>query len=1017
MKKSDLILGIDIGSVSVKLAAIPRDPDPVLQDRLTGPAGFHAVSANGATVFISDYLRHQGDAPACIARVNRRLHEAGFAPEDIRCAVTGSGGRRFAEENGLFYMNGFRALAAGTGWLYPEVRTLFEMGGESSNYLRIRPSGPDRVQIVDYQTHGECAAGTGSFIDQQVERLRYRIEEVGPLILSTDKAANIAGRCSVFAKSDMIHAQQRGYSSAQILRGLCESVVRNFKGCIVRGKPIDPVVALVGGVAANAGIVQAFRSLFGFQDGELVVPQPHAWMGAIGAARWICTSVRPGEEPSLPPALSGASVSYPSGPPLSMEKVRLLRNEAPAVCLKEGCTVDAYLGIDVGSVSTNLALIDGEGNLIHGIYRMTEGRPVAVVADALKEMAQIVKDRVVVKGVGTTGSGRELIGILTGADVVKDEITCHRTGAEFIGRSRLGRQVDTIFEIGGQDSKFISIREGVVVDFSLNEACAAGTGSFLEEQANKLGIPIKEEFARLALSSRHPLQIGERCTVFMEKEMVPYLHRGVKKEDIVAGLACSVVHNYLNRVVKKRKIGDVIFFQGGTAYNDAVAAAFATVLDREIIVPPHNGILGAVGAALQASHHARPGRPTAFRGWDLSRVDWSLREFSCDGCANRCEIQEFTVEGEKSCWGDKCSDRFRKRARTERRPRIPDLFKMRQDILHGDPAPAEKRRPSRGRIGIPLALYAFDRLPFWRAYFETLGFEVVLSQKTHRETVHLGVEAAVAEPCFPVQVAHGHLRQLDSGDVDYLFLPNVVNEEDPTGSVASFICPWGQTAALVASESAAVSRRDRLLSPNIEFHRGREFVRSALIRQMDVLGCPASLHRKAVDSAYRADARFREMLRQETGPGIGRILEERLPSILLIGRPYNLHDPGLNLNIPSKLREFYGLDVIPMDLCPVDRIPIREIHDHMFWNFGRRMLQAVKWKRRYPFLRVICLSNFKCGPDSYIRHWLEEAAGEPILFLQLDSHSNDAGVMTRIEAFLESKGMMRVESEELKVKS
>ena len=273
--------------------------------------------------------------------------------------------------------------------------------------------------------------------------------------------------------------------------------------------------------------------------------------------------------------------------------------------------IEAYLGIDIGSVSTNLVVIDADGNLLKEIYLRTQGRPIEVVDRGLKEIEAELADSLDIRGVGTTGSGRELIGELVGADTVNDEITAHKTGSMHVCKQMGMDPVDTIFEIGGQDSKFIRIDKGVVVDFTMNEACAAGTGSFLEEQAEKLGISIKEEFAELALASASPARLGERCTVFMERDVTGLMHKGAEVGDLAAGLAYSVALNYLNRVVRGRKIGKVIFFQGGTAYNDAVAAAFSQFLGKQIIVPPHNGVIGAIGMALIARDRMKDAGPRA----------------------------------------------------------------------------------------------------------------------------------------------------------------------------------------------------------------------------------------------------------------------------------------------------------------------------------------------------------------------------------------------------------------------
>ena len=370
-----------------------------------------------------------------------------------------------------------------------------------------------------------------------------------------------------------------------------------------------------------------------------------------------------------------------------------------------------------------MVAIDETGAVIHDIYLRTAGRPIEAVQQGFTELEALWGERLEIRGVGTTGSGRELIAEFAGADVVNDEITAHKTGALHVSQTMGGEPVDTIFEIGGQDSKFISIENGVVVDFAMNEACAAGTGSFLEEQAEKLGISIKGEFARLALSAPWPTRLGERCTVFMERDVTGWLHKGEPVPNLVAGLAYSIALNYLNRVVRGRHIGNVIYFQGGTAYNDAVAAAFAGLLGKRITVPPYNGVVGAIGMALIARqwHMATDGR-SRFRGYHLDRLQLASRDFVCRACSNLCDIKEFTIEGQKSYWGDKCSDKFRKPSATGRQPVIDDLFACREKIVE-DLARRSRADRAAGalRVGIPRAMSTFDRYPFWQRYFAELG--------------------------------------------------------------------------------------------------------------------------------------------------------------------------------------------------------------------------------------------------------------------------------------------------------
>ena len=997
MSNPRLNIGVDIGSVSLKMAIVARGPV-----RLSVPE-FQPSELSGWKFWLSPYIRHLGDPLDCFDRQWQVI--TANLPDGIQCTLrlTGRGGKTAAKQLSLPYVQEFQAVAESVGHLYPEVNTIFEMGGETAKFLEIhRENG--QVQILDYAMNGECAAGTGLFFDQQAERLKFKVEDVGHVVQKAGRTACIAGRCSVFAKSDMIHAQQRGYQPEEILKGLCDAVVRNYRGTVTKGKEIREKVAFVGGMAANNGVVSALRPLFGFEDGALIIPEPHAWMSAIGAAMIDFQKEEVAPAPVRLFSEVAKNTQYPSESPLSLEKVELMRDSVKRYEFPGDGIVDAYLGLDVGSVSTNLALITPEGELIHGIYRMTEGRPIEVVKSMFQEILPVIAGKVRILGAGTTGSGRELIGLLIGADVVKDEITAHQTGALHVSHKTLHREVDTIFEIGGQDSKFISLRDGVVVDFALNDACAAGTGSFLEEQARQIGIQIKNEFACLALQSEHPLKLGERCTVFMEKEMIPYLRQGIPKKDIVAGLAISVVQNYLNRVVKKRSIGDTIFFQGGTAYNDAVAAAFSTVLDKKIIVPPHNGIMGAIGAALLARSPGK--KDSRFRGWDLSGVHWKIREFTCRGCVNECTIQEFNIEGEKSYWGDKCSERYRKQTRSRYKATIPDLFEYRERRTFS--ATARSDRSARGTVSIPRVLQIFDRFPFWQAYFQKLGFQVKLSDITHQKTIHRGIETTVAEPCFPIQVTHGHLAQLLDTDTEFIFLPNMVNESVPDESVASFICPWAQTSPIVAQTSPLLEGlKEKLFFPNVQFRMEDRLVEASLYRQLNSrYKVRRPQHREAYRAAREAQQKFLEDLKIKGQEVLNQMASRSDRGIILAGRPYNLYDFGLNLNIPNKLRHTYGMNVIPMDFLPIEQVYIRDIHDHMFWNYGRRILQAARWTRDFPNLQFIYLSNFKCGPDSYIRHFADEALGRPFLFLQLDSHSNDAGIMTRIEAFLESKRMI-----------
>ncbi|MEJ2008532.1 MAG: acyl-CoA dehydratase activase [Acidobacteriota bacterium] len=1012
-------VGLDIGAVSLKLAAVGNSGDDSAFTALTERSRefFRSQFPQGTSLancplVLSRYRRIEGNPIQAVLDLLKEFYA--YVPEQrvAGIRVTGCGGELIGKVLGSRAENEFRAIARGIRMFHSEVRTVFEMGGQTSKFLRLDPTAnSNHVGIIDYQASGECAAGTGSFIDQQASRLRYSIEDVGSAACSAACGARIAGRCSVFAKTDMIHAQQKGYTTEQILLGLCEAVARNFKSSIVKGRRVRPPVAFIGGVALNQSIRNALREAFKLEDGDFLVPELYGWIGAAGAAILEAEEqARPLPKHRRPRSQQEIVERMISSEPLSLANVLLLRNQAESVePPPPGRRVPACLGIDVGSVSTNLVAIDDAGKVLKEIYLYTEGRPIEVVTRGLKEIESELGSSLDIRGVGTTGSGRELIGELVGADTINDEITAHKTGAMFVSEQMGMEPVDTIFEIGGQDSKFIRIEKGVVVDFTMNEACAAGTGSFLEEQAEKMGISIKEQFARLALDSTGPARLGERCTVFMERDVMALLLKGSKVGDLAAGLAYSVALNYLNRVVRGRKIGNVIFFQGGTAYNDAVAAAFSQILSKRIIVPPHNGVMGAIGAALLARDRMKGSdHPSRFRGYDLGQVQFTARDFVCRACSNYCDIKEFNIEGQRTYWGDQCSDKFRKPSQSDRKPVVEDLIEFREKLLEARPADPVDGRPT---VGIPRAMYFYDRFPFWRAYFQSLGFNVVVSSSTDRKTAAAGAEMAIAQPCFPVQVAHGHVQELMESKIDFVLLPNTVNAESPDSTVPSHLCPWNQTLPFVVRVVPQMEEAQvKFLAPTVHFRFGQKFVAKELAKFARGLGISARRSNLAARAGYAAQNDFDQALFRAGERSFATLMDTGEPGIILVGRPYNLYDRGVNCDIPRKLRKTYGVNVLPMDFLALDTEDVTEVNENMFWNSGRRILAAALIARRFPNLHLIYISNFKCGPDSFIKSFLNEAAGKPSLVLQFDGHSNDAGFITRCEAYLESKGILRCRS-------
>ncbi|MDA8239847.1 MAG: acyl-CoA dehydratase activase [Nitrospiraceae bacterium] len=1019
-------IGLDAGSVSVKLVSLD----------------------NGGNRLHSVYQRHKGQPLTVALQLLKEVlgvksEESGVTPH-FSLSLTGSAGRLIGSVLGLEPVNEVVAYAYATRRLYPRIRTIIELGGEDSKLIML---GEGSGAAKDFSMNSVCAAGTGSFLDQQAERLRLSIEEFSELCLKSKNPPRIAGRCSVFAKSDMIHLQQIASPMEDIVAGLCFAVARNFKGSIARGREIKSPVSFQGGVAANAGMVRAFREIFCLD--ELFVPEEHALMGAFGAAMKnldsgakqtfdlkkledFISSARPAEKGHRP--LIGEGDRFSERHLKDSEEIGVRSKESPPPRLSPHTSrVKAYLGIDIGSISTNLAVIDEDCRLLAKRYLMTAGRPIEAVKQGLEEIGREIGDIVEIVGVGTTGSGRYMIADYVGADIVKNEITAQATAAAFIDK-----EVDTIFEIGGQDSKYISLRDGVIADFEMNKACAAGTGSFLEEQAEKLSIPIKLEFQKLALKSGNPCRLGERCTVFMENSLMSNLQRGAGREDLLAGLAYSIVQNYINRVVGKRPIGRKIFFQGGVAFNKSVVAAFEKYLGMEITVPPNHDVTGAIGMALIAKKQredkkevrskesgVRAKHPlTSFKGFELSKRPYEISSFECKGCPNVCEINRVKVEGEKGYlfYGGRCEKYDVKKNRQENN--LPDLFALREDLLwkahlnyseqfkvksekaeDEDHAPHTSRlapqtvRSSRPKIGIPYVFYFHDFLPFWSTLLWELGFEVEVSGKTNRKIVDLGLESVLSETCFPVKTAHGHIKHLIDNGVDTIFMPSFVNLNLPDDTFErGFACPYTQTipySARVAFENG------KFLTPVIDLSRGDEFIKKELKKVFGAFGVKASEISRAYDIARGAQEAFLTEIRDE-GKRLLSALKER--TVVIVGRAYNSFDKGMNLNIPRKLADL-GVMAVPMDFLPMEPSSIDRDWPNMYWRAGQRILSAARLARANPLLYAVYIGNFSCGPDSFIiKFFEEEMSGKPYLHLEIDAHSADAGAITRCEAFLDSVG-------------
>ncbi len=997
-KGSALSLGIDLGSTSSDIVLLGR----------------------GGLLF-SSYRRTMGRPLETARSQLGELSETFPLSEIDTVAVTGAAGRALAEVMGVPFINEVSAQAVAISYLYPELTqaSVIEMGGQDTKLIFLAEQD-GKMRMRDFTLNSVCAAGTGSFLDQQAQRLGISIEDkFSQLALASKSVPRMAGRCSVFAKSDMIHLQQQATPTCDIIAGLCLALARNLKSNLGCGREFVRPIIFTGGVAANIGVRKALEQVFELQSGELLVPDEHFFTGAMGAVivaknKGLKKCHRTFDLAGLDDYLAerGSALKHaPRREPLAEPTMPLPESRVYSELLDEAdVPLDVYLGVDVGSISTNVVVMDPQQRVLSKVYLMTAGNPLEAVRQGLDIVGKEVAGKVKILGAATTGSGRYLTGDFIGADIVINEITAQAAGAAIVNP-----KVDTIFEIGGQDSKYISLENGVVVDFEMNHACAAGTGSFLEEQAQRLDMNIKEEFAGLAFESEEPIKLGERCTVFMESDLLSYQQQGAQIPDLVAGLSYSIVANYLDRVVGRRKIGDNICFQGGTAFNKAVWSAFERVLGKPIMVPDHHEVTGALGAASIAKERMdrmteQTGRTpeSTFRGFEnLVHIEYTVESFTCEHCANNCEIKKVQLPGsEPLYYGSRC-DRYNLKKKT-----LSDsdfgAFKFRKTRLLQCSALTGKRTQAvKGKttIGIPRALIFWEQLPLFSRFFQELGAEVVLSGDTDKSVIRKGIELVTAQTCFPVKVAYGHTAELLQKQPDYIFFPSIVS------MTASFpnnkhnqLCPYMQSFAYqVRAAFADKLGRTKILSLPMRFGEGEKLFNRSFIELGKLLGAKASQVKAALRKAGSAQEEFDNSLKQKGAEILSKVSPDK-KLFVLVSRPYNGCDTGVNLQLPKKLAE-HGADCIPMDMLDLDDAPLSDenLHRQVYWSYGQEILRAAEVIKNDPRLFAIYLSNFSCGPDSFLLTFFKDIMGDkPCLQLELDEHSADAGVITRIEAFLES---------------
>lgn len=918
-----LQLGIDMGSSTVKLVLLE---DGKLQK------SWLAV--------------HQGEL---IATLHRGLKEIGL-PEEFVAAVTGSNHKALLELCPDFLqVEDIPALVEGVALAVPEAGSIIDVGGQSARFITELDGKAPRFSVNEH-----CAGGTGSFFEDQMSRLGLQLEDYSSLVAKAKSIPNLSGRCAVFAKSDIIHRQQEGIPKEDILLGLCYAMIRNYKATIIRNLPVNKPIVFTGGVTCNAGVIRALKDIFKLEEGELIIPETARFAAAAGAA---CGAQKVWKREELLVCLEqrmARSWHQSLLPKLTLAEGTCLKEPAATgVVPEEGC----YLGIDVGSTSTDLVLAEADGTLVDFQYLRTAGDPEGVVRKGLKVLWEKYAG-LKVRGVGITGSGRERLGRMMGADAIRDEITAQAKAASF-----WVPEADTVFEIGGQDSKYISLKNGEVADFQMNKICAAGTGSFVEEQAARMGIPI-EEFGPLALKGEEPCDLGERCTVFIETAIVQAEGSGVSRADIAAGLCHSIVQNYLHKVVVGKPVGEHIVLQGGVDYNPGIVAAFQSAYGNRVEVSPVFSISGAFGAALLAKEAVENGK-TAFLGPDFPKEERRIRATSEEIRRNRA---------------------FYRKA-----------GQLAMEDVDNTIVPGKKT------IGVPLTLIMFKFYPMVNAFFRNLGYNVVLSEASNEETIRLSQQYAQGETCYPVKLIYGHMMQLAQKNVDYIFLPSIHTIRHPHAHAAhNYACPYMQKAAEIVFENLGLKQQGiQLLNPVFDLDLGAKMMAKSMLGVGAQLGFSKPRCLPGLMKGGMAVQKYMDDV-EKLGAEMLADLKPEDKVLVLITRNYGLSDPVLNMGIPEILLS-RGYKVMTLGHLPGMSLDISSDYPNMYWPFGDHLLSGAKLIAHHPNLYAVYLTNHGCGPDTLVSHMFKEEMGDkPYLQIEVDEHYSRVGIITRIEAFLNS---------------
>ena len=981
-----LHVGLDVGSTTVKIV--------VMNDNLE-------------TIYC-DYQRHFSDTKNTVCNVLSSLADK-YPDSEFTIALTGSGAMSASKFLDLPFIQEVVSCKRAVEKYIPQTDVVIELGGEDAKIIYFDKS-------IEQRMNGTCAGGTGAFIDQMASLLHTDPTGLNELAKNHKMIYPIASRCGVFAKTDIQPLLNEGAAKEDIAASIFQAVVNQTISGLACGRPIRGKVAFLGGpLNYLSELRNRFIETLHLTDEEIIIPEEAHLLVAKGAAidsvsAHLITAQKLRSKIEVLKA-SHDDTSNPLSPLFSIDaeydefKQRHEKDTVEKADLKT-YSGNAYVGIDAGSTTTKLVLIDDEGRLLYSLYNSNEGNPLQSVIKMLRQLYSELPEAVTIRYSGVTGYGEKLIQTALNVDLNEIETIAHYTAAK-----KFMPNVTSIVDIGGQDMKYIKMKNGAIDNIMLNEACSSGCGSFIETFAKSLGLSI-DEFVKAAIEARRPVDLGSRCTVFMNSKIKQAQKEGYSVGDISAGLSYSVIKNAIQKVMKVRDVktlGNHIVVQGGTFYNDAVLRAFELIVGKNVVRPDIAGLMGAYGVALLAKEQYETNldmeyKSTISKPEDLDSLKIDISHIRCNGCENHCllTINKFS-NGSKYISGNRCE---KGAGIVDKKTELPNLVKYKFERIFGY-TPLDEKDATRGTIGIPRVLNMYEDYPFWFTFLTNLGFRVVLSEKSNRKTYEKGMESMPSESvCFPAKLSHGHIISLIDQGIKTIFYPCMpYSRKEYEKADNHYNCP------IVISYSEVLKNNvEELKDKNIKFiNPFLPFDQKNLVKTILELPEFAEYNftkKELMIAAKKAEEEYqkcRDDIHKKGEETVKYIDENNLRGIVLSGRPYHV-DPEVNHGIDTLITSL-GLCVLTEDsianLAEAKR-PIRVVDQ---WMFHSRLYAAAEFVGKHDNLELVQLNSFGCGVDAVTTDQVEEiltSYGKMYTLIKIDEINNLGAVRIRIRSLLAS---------------